>query len=101
MSDLTKILAENQKEMLKLIAPMTKKQIALTIPEETDSESENVPATATSATIKTKTTATAHIYIYITSKKLLHKKGRFCCCVKKTKTGPREKELEHETRNVH
>ena len=60
MSDPTKILAENQKEMLKLIALVTKKQTALTIPEETDSESENVPATATSTPIKTKSTATTH-----------------------------------------
>ena len=56
MSDLTKILAENQKEMFKLIAPVAKKQPALTVPEETDSESENVPATATSTPVKTKTT---------------------------------------------
>ena len=56
MSDLAKILAENQKEMLKLIAPVAKKQPTLTVPEETDSESENVPATATSTPVKTKTT---------------------------------------------
>ena len=43
MSDLTKILAENQKEMLKLIVPSSKKQTVITAPEETDSESENVP----------------------------------------------------------
>ena len=60
MSDLTKILAENQKEILKLIAPVPKKQSALTVPEETDSESENVPATATSTPVKTKTTAGNH-----------------------------------------
>ena len=60
MSDLTKILAENQKEMLKLIAPVAKKQSALPVPEETDSQSENVPATATSTPIKTKTTTTNH-----------------------------------------
>ena len=39
MSDLAKTLAENQKEMLKLIAPAAKKQQVLTVPEETDSES--------------------------------------------------------------
>ena len=59
MSDLTKItkiLAENQNETLKLIASVAKKQPVLTVPEETDSESENVPATATSTPVKTKTT---------------------------------------------
>ena len=59
MSDLTKFLAENQKEMLKLMAPTSKKQTIITTPEETDSESENIPENATSTPIKTKTTATA------------------------------------------
>ena len=58
MSDLTKILAENQKEMLKRIAPTSKKQTITTATEETDSESENVPENATSTPIKTKPTAT-------------------------------------------
>ena len=58
MSDLTKILAENQKEMLKLIAPTSKKQTIITATEETDSELENVPENATSTPIKAKTTAT-------------------------------------------
>ena len=58
MSDLTKIFAENQKEMLKLIAPTSKKLIIISATEETDSESENVPENATSTPIKTKTTAT-------------------------------------------
>ena len=58
MSDLTKILAENQKEMLKLIAPPVKKQTIITAAEETDSESENIPENATSTPIKNKTTAT-------------------------------------------
>ena len=57
-SDLTKILAENQKEMLKLIAPTSKRQTVITASEETDSESENVPENATSTPIKTKATAT-------------------------------------------
>ena len=60
MSDLTKVLAENEKELLKLIAPVAKKLSAITVPEETDSESENVLATATSTPIKTETTATTH-----------------------------------------
>ena len=58
MSDLTKILAENQKEMLKLIAPTVKKRTIITATEETDSESENIPENATSTPIKNKTTAT-------------------------------------------
>ena len=58
MSDLTKILAENQKEMLKLIAPTSKKQTIITATEGTDSESENVPENATSSPIKAETTAT-------------------------------------------
>ena len=58
MSDLTKILAENKKEMLKLIAPTSKKPTIVTATEETDSESENVPENVTSTPIKTKTTAT-------------------------------------------
>ena len=58
MSDLTKILAENQKKMLKLIAPTSKNQTIITATEETDSEYENVPENATSTPIKTKTNAT-------------------------------------------
>ena len=58
MSDLTKILAENQKEMLKLIAPTVKKQTIITAAEETDSESENIPENVTSTPIKNKITAT-------------------------------------------
>ena len=58
MSDLAKILAENQKEILKLIAPPVKKQTIITATEETDSESEKIPENATSTPIKNKTTAT-------------------------------------------
>ena len=58
MSDLTKILAENQKEMLKLIAPPIKKQTFITAVGETDSEPENIPENATSTPIKNKTTVT-------------------------------------------
>ena len=56
LSDLTKILAENQKEMLKLMAPVIKKRATLTVPGETDSESESVPIAVTSKTVKAKTT---------------------------------------------
>ena len=58
MSDLTKILAENQKEMLKLITAPVKKQTIIAATEETDSESENILENATSTPIKNKTTAT-------------------------------------------
>ena len=58
LSDVTKILAENQKEMLRLIAPVAKKQTTVTVPEESDSESENVPPTVTSTPVKSRTTAT-------------------------------------------
>ena len=54
MSDLTNIFAENQKEMLKLIAPTAKKQAIVTAAGETDSESESIPANATSTPTKAK-----------------------------------------------
>ena len=59
MSDLNKILAENQKEMLRLIAPTAKKQPAIRTAEESDSDPENIPENATSTPIRNKTTATA------------------------------------------
>ena len=59
MSDLTKILAENQKEMLKLIAPTTKKQHAIRSAEESDSDPDDIPENATSTPIRNRTTATA------------------------------------------
>ena len=52
MSDLTKILAENQKEMLKLIAPLNKKQTVLTNAQDSDSEPENVSVARTSIPVK-------------------------------------------------
>ena len=58
LSDLTKVLAENQKEMLKLTAPVAKKLAILTVPEDSDSEFENVPPAITSRAVKSKTTAT-------------------------------------------
>ena len=58
LSDLFKSLAENQKEMLKLIAPVAKELATLTVPEKYDSESENVPPTVKSTPVKSKTTAT-------------------------------------------
>ena len=55
MSDLTKILAENQKEMLKLIAPLNKKQTVHLNVQDSDSEPENVSVTRTSTPVKTHT----------------------------------------------
>ena len=69
MSDLTKILAENQKEMLKLIAPTSKRQTVIAASKETDSESENVPENATSTPIKTKTTAATRKITPVNSRK--------------------------------
>ena len=52
MSDLTKILAENQKEMLKLIAPLNKKQNVPINAQDSDSETENVSVARTSTPVK-------------------------------------------------
>ena len=56
MSDLTKILPDNQKEMLKLIAPMTKKSSDHQATENFDSELENISVARTSTPVKTKAT---------------------------------------------
>ena len=56
MSDLTKILAENQKEMLKPKAPPNKKPISSQNLGNTDSEPENVFPTNTSTPIRSKAT---------------------------------------------
>ena len=58
MSDLTNILAENQKEMLKLIAPTMKKLANSPENVNTDSEPENVLTTVTTTPVKSKTTTT-------------------------------------------
>ena len=55
MSDLTKILAENRKEMLKLKAPVTKVQNNHLDIEDIDSETENALPTITSKPVKIKT----------------------------------------------
>ena len=52
MSDLTKILAENQKEMLKLIAPLNKKLTVYMNAQDSDSERENVSVARTSTPVK-------------------------------------------------
>ena len=52
MSDLTKILAENQKEMLKLIALLNKKQTVYMNAQDSDSEPENVSVARTFTPVK-------------------------------------------------
>ena len=51
MSDLTKILAENQKEMLKLIAPLNKKQPVCSNIQDSDSEPKNISVARTSTSV--------------------------------------------------
>ena len=55
MSDLTKILAENRKEMLKLIAPLSKKQPVSSNINDSDSEPENTSVARTSTPVKAHT----------------------------------------------
>ena len=55
MTDLTKILAENQKEMLKLIAPVNKKRPVSSNIQDSDSDQENISVTRTSTPVKTQT----------------------------------------------
>ena len=54
----SKILTENQKEMLKSIAPPTKKHVSQLNNENSDSEPEDVSHTVTLTPIKPKTTTT-------------------------------------------
>ena len=54
MSDLTKILAENQKELPKLIVPLSKNQLVHLINQESDSEPENISVARTSTLVKNK-----------------------------------------------
>ena len=55
MSDLTRILAENQKEMLKLIAPVSKKRPVSSNIQDSDSDQENISVARTSTSVKTQT----------------------------------------------
>ena len=52
LSDLSKILAENQKEILKLIAPLSKNHPICTNDQESDSEPENISVARTSTPVK-------------------------------------------------
>ena len=56
MSDLAKVLAENQKEMLKLIAPLSKTQSAHLNNQDSDSEPENISVGRTSTPVKSNAT---------------------------------------------
>ena len=53
LSDLSKILAENQKEMFKLIAPLSKKRAVSLENQDSDSEVEDTPVARTSTPVKT------------------------------------------------
>ena len=55
VSDLSKILAENQKEMFKLIASHSKKRAVLLENQDSDSEVENTSVARTSTPVKTVT----------------------------------------------
>ena len=55
MSDLTKVLAENQKEMLKLIAPACKKRPVSSNIQDSDSDQENISVARTSTPVKSQT----------------------------------------------
>ena len=55
MTDLTKMLAENQKETLKLIAPLNKKQPICPNVQDPDSEPENISVERTSTPVKINT----------------------------------------------
>ena len=55
MTDLTKILAKNQKEMLKLIAPLNKKQPVCPNVQDSDSEPQSISVARTSTPVKIKT----------------------------------------------
>ena len=55
LSDLSKMLAKNQKEMPKVIAPLSKKHPICTDDQESDSELENISVARTSTPVKTAT----------------------------------------------
>ena len=56
MSDLANVLAENQKEMLKLIAPLSQKQSVHLNNQDSDSELENISVARTSTPVKSNAT---------------------------------------------
>ena len=56
MSDLANVLAENQKEMLKLKAPLIQKQSVHLNNQDSDSELENISVARTSTPVKSNAT---------------------------------------------
>ena len=58
MSNLAKMMAENQKEMMKLIVPMTDKKSVHQNIQDSDSETENICAARMSTPVKTNTATT-------------------------------------------
>ena len=88
LSDLSKILAENQKEMLKLIAALSRKRPVCTNDQDTDSESENISVARTSTPVKT---------ITATNSKTTPVNSRYTCfqaACKKFKQSPLGRGLE-------
>ena len=71
MSDLAKMLAENQKEMLKLIAPLGKKQPVHPNIQDSDSEPENISVARTSTPAKTNTTSSKTNTVFIRRRHLV------------------------------
>ena len=55
MSDLTELLAKNQKEMMEHVVPFIKKSSDHQNIQDTDSETENISVTRTSTPVKTNT----------------------------------------------
>ena len=74
VSDLSKILAENQNEMLRLIAPATRTQDNRPDVENSDSETENVFPTITSTPVKNKATVRKNTPTVSRNKKTLQNK---------------------------
>ena len=68
MSHLAKNSAENQKDMLDLIAPTSKKPVNLQNAENSDSEKENNSPITTSTPPKSKTTTHKHTPIFSRNK---------------------------------
>ena len=61
MSDLAKLLAEKQKENMKIVAPSVKKSSAHLNAQDCDSETENIFLARTSTPVKTNTAASKTI----------------------------------------
>ena len=84
MSDLTKIIAENHNDVLKLFTLLLKKPVTLQNLENSDSEPENVVANTTSTPIKTKATtskvtpvSSRNTFSFVKFFTLQHPKGKY------------------------